>query len=317
MIMPVLKAHFEASLRRTGAEYRDVHEFVDAPGKKDERHDIKKIHEFGEMFRKSHGEEALREYILHIHDDVHGKFGHLIEDLDQAVKEIMDSLPSDSNRDELSRKLAGLVRNTDHAVKGILAYFGVAASTMDPHHTIKDEDVAFLRQAGVSPEDVDHSLRVARKALDVARRTEARVDMEFVGRAALFHDLGKAQTHAIEHGMLGAEAGKKLGLPESITAIMEKHIRGGLTKAEAIELGLPVKDYSLKTLEERIIIYADRLVDIIMDGVVKTGPEAEERFEEIMSTNTRYGKNEATLQRYLGYHREIQGLIRKEKSNER
>ena len=313
--MPVLKVHFETSLRRTGAEHRDVHEFVDAPGKKDERHDIKKIHEFGEMFRKSHGEEALREYIQHIHDDVRGKFGHLIEDLDQAVKEITDSIPSDSHRDELSRKLAGLVRNTDHALKGILAYFGVAAKPLS--YSIRDDDLALLRRAGVAEEDVDHSLKVARKALDFARRTGASVDMEFVGRAALFHDLGKAQTHAIEHGMLGAEAGKKLGLPESITAIMEKHIRGGLTDAEAIELGLPVKDYSLKTLEERIIIYADRLVDIIMDGMVKTEPEAEERFEEILSTNTRYGKNEATLQRYLGYHREIQGLIRKEKSNER
>ena len=174
-----------------------------------------------------------------------------------------------------------------------------------------------LRKAGVAEKDVGHSLKVAQKALDIARRTGASVDMEFVGRAALFHDLGKAQTHAIEHGRLGAEAGKKLGLPDHITAVMEKHIRGGLTEAEARELGLPVKDYSLKALEERIIIYADRLVDIIMGGVVKTEPEAEERFEEIMSTNTRYGKNETTLQRYLGYHREIQGLIKKEKSNER
>jgi uncharacterized protein len=230
--MPAIDVHSKTSALRTGKEYREVHEFVDAPGKKDERHDIKKIFEFGEM--------------------------------------------------------------------------------------IRDDDLALLRKAGVAEEDVDHSLKVAQKALDIARRTGASVDMEFVGRAALFHDLGKAQTpHAIEHGKQGAEAGKKLGLPDHITAVMEKHIRGGLTEAEARELGLPVKDYSLKVLEERIIIYADRLVDIIMDGVVKTEPEAEERFEEILSTNPRYGKNEATLQRYLGYHREIQGLIKKEKSNER
>lgn len=307
--MPVLKAHIESSLRRTGAEHRDVHEFVDAPGKKDKRHDIKKIHEFGEMFRKSHGEEALREYIQHIHDDVRGKFGHLIEDLETSVKEITTALPSIPGHDDLSRKLAGLVRETDRTVKEILAYFGVAAKPLS--YSIRDDDLALLRRAGVAEEDVDHSLKVARKALDIARLTGASVDMEFVGRAALFHDLGKAQTHAIEHGMLGAEAGKKLGLPESITAIMEKHIRGGLTDTEALELGLPVKDYSLKTLEERIIIYADRLVDIIMDGVVKKEAEAEERFEEILSTNIRYGKNEATLQRYLSYHREIQGLIKK------
>ncbi len=313
--MPVLKVHFETSLRRTGKEHHDVHEFVDAPGKKDERHDIKKIHEFGEMFRKSHGEEAVREYIQHIHDDVRAKFSHLIEDLETSVKEITTALLSSPGHDDLSRKLAGLVRETDRTVKEILAYFGVAAKPLS--YSIRDDDLALLRKAGVAEEDVDHSLKVARKALDIARRTGASVDMEFTGRAALFHDLGKAQTHAIEHGRLGAEAGKKLGLPDHITAVMEKHIRGGLTEAEARELGLPVKDYSLKALEERIIIYADRLVDIIMDGVVKTEPEAEERFEEILSTNPQYGKNEATLQRYLGYHREIQGLTTKEKSNER
>jgi uncharacterized protein len=185
------------------------------------------------------------------------------------------------------------------------------------HDPIADADVALLRRAGVSPEDVEHSVRVARKALDVARRTGAAVELEFVGRAALFHDLGKAQTHAIEHGRLGAEAGRKLGLPENVLAVMEKHIRGGLTPAEARELGLPEKDYTLRTLEERIIIYADRLVDIITDGMVRTEPEAEERFEEILATNVRYGKNQTTLERYLGYHREIQGLIGKENHHER
>ncbi len=90
---------------------------------------------------------------------------------------------------------------------------------------------------------------------------------------------------------------------------MEKHIRGGLTEEEARELGLPVKDYRLKRIEERIIIYADRLVDIISDGVVQTEDEAEKRFEEILTTQVKYGKNDITLKRYLGYHREIQALM--------
>jgi hypothetical protein len=86
---------------------------------------------------------------------------------------------------------------------------------------IADADVAVLRRAGVSPEDVEHSVRVARKALD-----------------------------------------------------------------------------------------------IITDGRVRTEPEAEERFEEILATNVRYGKNPTTLARYLGYHREIQGVIGKENHHE-
>ncbi|MEW6116630.1 MAG: HDIG domain-containing metalloprotein [Nitrospirota bacterium] len=181
---------------------------------------------------------------------------------------------------------------------------------------IDDADVALLRKAGVAASDIQHCIKVAEKALEIARRTGVSLDMELIGRGALFHDLGKAQTHEITHGMIGAEIGEDLGLPKQITDVMEKHIRGGLTEEEALELGLPVKDYRLKELEERVIIYADRLVDIITDGIVDIGGdelEAERRFEEILRNYPKYGKNEKTLDRYLGYHREIQELINKAK----
>lgn len=180
-------------------------------------------------------------------------------------------------------------------------------------YALQEEDIMLLKDAGMTAADLDHSLKVASKALDIARRVQADVDMELVGRGALFHDLGKAQTHAIEHGLIGAEMGKARGLPDAINVIMEKHIRGGLTAAEATELGLPVKDYTLHKLEERIIIYADRLVDIIYDGLVKvdSAADAERRFEEILSNEIKYGKNDITRERYFGYHREIQGLMGK------
>lgn len=178
-------------------------------------------------------------------------------------------------------------------------------------YTIEGADIDLLRKAGVSEADIDHSVKVAEKALEIAARTHADLDMELVGRGALFHDLGKAKTHAIEHGQLGAQMGASLGLPVAVTAVMEKHIRGGLSAEEALELRLPVKDYTLVTLEERIIIYADRLVDIITDGIVaiQADKEAEDRFEEILQNIPKYGKNDRTLARYLGYHREIQGLL--------
>jgi uncharacterized protein len=181
-------------------------------------------------------------------------------------------------------------------------------------YSINKFDVAVLRTAGVSEDDIRHSVKVAEKALEIARRIGGNgIDQELVGRGALFHDLGKASTHEIEHGRIGAEMGRRIGLPDEITVIMEKHIRGGLTEAEAEELGLQVKDYTLRRLEERIVIYADRLVDIITDGIVpvKSEREAEEQFEEILRTYPKYGKNEITLNRYLGYHREIQGLMKK------
>lgn len=185
-------------------------------------------------------------------------------------------------------------------------------------YSITMQDIEILRKAGVSEADIRHCIKVAEKALEIAERIkkarpQIELDMELIGRGALFHDLGKAKTHAIEHGKIGAEIGRELGLPEEILAIMEKHIRGGLTEEEAKELGLPVKDYTLYRLEERIVIYADRLVDIITDGIVELNSEeeAEERFEEILKTYPKYGKNEKTLARYLGYHREIQGLMGK------
>ena len=166
----------------------------------------------------------------------------------------------------------------------------------------------------MSEDDITHSIHVAEKALEIVHRIGGNgLDQELVGRGALFHDLGKTKTHDMKHGKVGAELGYKIGLPREICNIMEKHIRGGLTEPEARDLGLPIKDYTLRQLEERIIIYADRLVDIIYDGVVPIKAEAESElwFEEILQNYPKYGKNQITTDRYLGYHWEIQGLMKK------
>ena len=178
-------------------------------------------------------------------------------------------------------------------------------------YQIEQSDIDLLRAQGMVEEDLQHSIQVAKKALEIARRIGVDLDMELVGRGGLFHDLGKVVSHEMDHGVLGAQKGAELGLPLDITAIMEKHIRGGLTEAEAIEFGLPVKDYTLYKLEERIVIYADRLVDIIHDGIVEIGEEieAEFRFSDILRDIVKYGKNDITRERYLKLHDEIQGLI--------
>jgi uncharacterized protein len=46
-----------------------------------------------------------------------------------------------------------------------------------------------------------------------------------------------------------------------------------------------------------------------MDSVVKTDEEAVQRFEEILRNQIKCGKNDSTLKRYLGFHREIQALM--------
>ena len=83
--MPSIEKHIEISMQRTNNSYREVHEWIDEPGHKDERHDITKIPDTYQMFKEKYGEEAAREYVQHLADDLKGKFNHLIEDVQVLV----------------------------------------------------------------------------------------------------------------------------------------------------------------------------------------------------------------------------------------
>jgi uncharacterized protein len=177
-------------------------------------------------------------------------------------------------------------------------------------HIVEDaamKDIETLQKAGCPDEAVSHSIEVARKALEISSRVKIPVDRKLIIRGGVYHDLGKSKTYGMQHGEIGAQMAQELNLGNEIIQIILKHIRGGLTEPEAIELGLPVRDYTLKTPEEKIVIYADRMVDIYTDGIVPNTDEkdAEDRFVEILNQYEKYGKNPITLQRYLAMHREI------------
>ena len=83
--MPSIEKHVEISMQRTSRPYREVHEWIDEPQHKNERHDITRVLEFSRMFEEKYGEEAAREYVQHLADDLNGKFNHLIEDVQVLV----------------------------------------------------------------------------------------------------------------------------------------------------------------------------------------------------------------------------------------
>lgn len=83
--MPSIEKHIEVSTQRTGKSYREVHEWIDDPQYKNERHDITRVLEFSRMFEEKFGPEAAREYIQHLADDLNGKFNHLVEDVQVLV----------------------------------------------------------------------------------------------------------------------------------------------------------------------------------------------------------------------------------------
>jgi uncharacterized protein len=176
-------------------------------------------------------------------------------------------------------------------------------------HVVEDlamKDIDNLRMAGCPEEAVEHSVEVARKALEISSRVKIDVDRKLIVLGGIYHDLGKSVTNGLQHGEIGAEKAREFGLGDEIINIILKHIRGGLTEAEAIELDLPVRDYLLRTPEEKIVIYADRMVDIYTEELVKADEKsAEDCFEEILKQFIKYGKNKLTTERYLMLHKEV------------
>jgi hypothetical protein len=37
------------------------------------------------MFEKKYGEEGAQEYVQHLQDDIKGRFGHLLEDVEKLI----------------------------------------------------------------------------------------------------------------------------------------------------------------------------------------------------------------------------------------
>lgn len=118
---------------------------------------------------------------------------------------------------------------------------------------------------------IAHSHQVARLAVTVAtqvNRSEP-VDKNFVEQAALLHDIGMLYTNSpklgchgdrpyIAHGIIGADLLYKEDLPRH-ALVCERHIGVGLSVEDikAQELPLPLRDMRPKTLEEKIVAYAD------------------------------------------------------------
>jgi uncharacterized protein len=85
------------------------------------------------------------------------------------------------------------------------------------------------------------------------------INIKLVETGALLHDIGRSQSHEIDHVAIGAEIAEEVGLPEKVIHIIERHVGAGVPDDEAQELGLPKGHYVPETLEEKIVAYADKL----------------------------------------------------------
>ena len=124
--------------------------------------------------------------------------------------------------------------------------------------------MAIHAKHGSNQRIVRHCQAVAMAAKIIAdefvRRGSA-VDTKAVVAGALLHDLGRSKTQTVMHAAAGAELLVKEGVDEKVVEIVRRHVGAGISPEEARKLGLPDFDYVPRTLEERIVCFADKMVD--------------------------------------------------------
>ena len=156
--------------------------------------------------------------------------------------------------------------------------------------------VEILKRLNCPTHLINHSKAVCKKALKLSSNFDVDVDIELVKTGALLHDIGRSKTNGIDHAVVGAEILKNMGFPDSVANIALRHIGAGIPKEEAIQLGLPPKDYIPLTLEEKIVAHADNLThwdnEVDLDFVIKKWTE-------------RLGENHPSINRIIELHQEI------------
>lgn len=128
----------------------------------------------------------------------------------------------------------------------------------------REQALQLLRKHGCSTKVINHCKAVAELALETAnvlKDKSLQIDFELVEIGALLHDIGRSKTHAVHHAVVGAEIAEAARLPDSVVSIIKRHVGGGITTAEAEKLGWPKDVYVPITLEEKVVSYADKLIE--------------------------------------------------------
>jgi len=156
---------------------------------------------------------------------------------------------------------------------------------------------------------LSHSMAVQRAALRIAGRIRG-ADSEFIRIASILHDIGRFRyppgaKNMIRHGLEGAKILASEKLPDRFGNICERHIGCGITKndVKAQKLPLPEKSYVPRTINEKIISYADNLIFGSREGTIK---EVIERYRAELG--------EKYAERIRKQHQQIMDLIKESRS---
>lgn len=165
----------------------------------------------------------------------------------------------------------------------------------------REQAIELLHKNNCPPQVINHCIAVADLALETASKLEGKglkINTDLVEAGALLHDLGRSKNHTVDHAVIGAQIAQSIGLPEPVINIIKRHVGAGITAEEAQWLGWPKDVYTPQTLEEKIVSYADKLIDQSKRTPIET------EIERLQREN----KNEAA-ERVRKLHEEITSLL--------
>ena len=87
------------------------------------------------------------------------------------------------------------------------------------------------------------------------------VDRAAVTAGALLHDIGRSQTQLVDHGYVGAEMLVRERVDGTVVDIVRRHVGAGISPEEAKKLGFPPGEYVPRTVEQKIVCFADKMLD--------------------------------------------------------
>ena len=173
----------------------------------------------------------------------------------------------------------------------------------EPGLPTRAEALEILARAGCSKKVIEHCKAVSEFSVRVARAFVMRginVNLRLVEIGGLLHDIGRSRTHSVDHGSVGEEIARSLGLPQPVVRIIERHVGGGIPKEEAKRLGWPARDYLPETWEEKIVCYADKRVEGLRTVSIE---------QALRTYAANLGENHPAIGRIQRLHEEIIAVV--------
>ncbi len=132
---------------------------------------------------------------------------------------------------------------------------------------IPDERAALElhKKHGSNEKIVKHCETVAKVGKILATRLKEKdvpIDERAVMAGALLHDIGRTETQTVHHGHTGGKIAAREGVDAKVVSIIQRHVGAGISKEEADSLGFPQGDYIPRTLEEKVVCFSDKMVDL-------------------------------------------------------